>query len=119
MRSGSGQRGRVTKPSGLIVVTVHGPFSLAALTRSEELRRLLGLSDADARADLRLLRQVGHLFHPLPAGSDATDLSTRYGNAFCTEAWAEKSWGRFVDIVGFIPVRFWFVEDVLVMKPRR
>lgn len=111
---------RVTRRDGLILATTHGPYALAVLTRSDDHRRSLGLSDADARAALRELPAAGHLFRSLPASplTDATDLESSYGNAFLTERWAAENWGPCVQIVGMIPARFWFLQDVYVLRPR-
>ncbi|MBL8899948.1 MAG: class I SAM-dependent methyltransferase [Planctomycetes bacterium] len=111
---------RITRRDGLILATTHGPYALAVLTRSYDHQRALGMSDADGRAALRELPAAGHLFRPLPESplTDATDLESSYGNAFFTERWAAENWGSCVEIVGMIPARFWFLQDVYVLRPR-
>lgn len=111
---------RVCKPDGLILLTTHGAFALAATTRGAEHRSVLGITAAEARDYLRRLEAEHFLFHRArPEIVRASEgVEEEYGQTFFDDAFVRLQWRESVQLLGCVPVAHVFLQDVYVLRPK-
>ncbi len=109
---------RLCKPDGLIIVTTHGAFSLAAIVRLEELQESFGMTSARARELLRALhREEFHHFEMPDDVRRNIGVGDNYGQSFLTEAFVDREWSPFVEVLGCVPARLFRFQDVFALRP--
>lgn len=111
---------RVTRPDGLLLLTTHGAFALAAAARHPELQHLLEMTADEARSALRRLHRERFLHHSMSATTHRTadGVSTDYGQAFFGETFAQERWSEIAEVLGCVPVGMSLFQDYHVLRPR-
>lgn len=111
---------RVCKPGGLILISTHGAFALALISRSEEHQKGLFMERAQSVDFLRRLQREHFLFHAVP-----TDLvekldgpEAEYGQAFFNELFVREDWKPYVEVLGSVPVGLSLFQDFYALRPR-
>jgi len=110
---------RVCRPDGLILLTTHGAFALALISRSAEHQVGLNMKAGAAIDFLRRLTAERFLFHGVPAELIAKldGPEDDYGQAFFTERFVEELWSPYVELVGCVPVGLNLFQDFYALRP--
>ena len=111
---------RVCKPDGLILVTTHGPFALALISRSEEHQRGLLVPSDQAVDYLRRLPKEHFVFHAVPEDlvEKLDGPEPEYGQAFFTEGFVEREWSEHVEVLGCVPAALNLFQDFYALRPK-
>ena len=112
---------RVTRRDGLLLLTTHGTFALAACARHPHLQQLLEMTQEQARAALRALHRDRFVHVPIAARThaNADGVATDYGNAFFGERFVQEHWSSIAEVLGCVPVGLSLFQDYHVLRPRR
>ncbi len=112
---------RVTRRDGLLLVTTHGAFALAACARHVHLQNLLEMTADEARVALRNLHRdrFVHVGMPVATLRAAEGVAADYGQAFFSEQFVQERWSEFVEVLGCVPVALNLFQDFHVLRPRR
>jgi SAM-dependent methyltransferase len=112
---------RVCRPDGLVLLTSHGAFALAAIARCAEHQSVLGIDRERARGYLRRLEQEHFLFHTATEAvvRASEGVEAVYGQTFFDAAFVRGEWRDAVELLACIPVAHVFQQDVYVLRPRR
>jgi SAM-dependent methyltransferase len=112
---------RVTRRDGLLLLTTHGAFALAACARHAHLQQLLEMTPAQARAALRALHRDRFVHVEVAASTHAIadGVATDYGNAFFGERFVQERWSAVAEVLGCVPVGMSLFQDYHVLRPRR
>ena len=111
---------RVCKPDGLILVTTHGGFALALISRSAEHQKGLYMEASKAVDFLRRLGKERFLFHGVPEDlvEKLDGPEPEYGQAFFNERFVEEDWSEHVEMLGAVPVGLSLFQDFYALRPR-
>jgi SAM-dependent methyltransferase len=98
---------RIVRPGGIVLVTVHGPFRF-----EEDRNRAGGGVTADAVEEYE--RNGFTYVHALNDGI----LPDWYQNAFMQESYARRVYGRYFNVLDYIPQGMMGRQDVIMMQRR-
>ena len=107
--------GRILAPTGVLVLTVHGPFAhrrwLSALPQDDPATTEL------ARTSTEALKNKGVYFHVDDAW--AADFPDYYQSMFHAPWYIFQHWTRYFDIVSYIPRGSLAHQDMILLRHRR
>ena len=89
---------RVTRPGGLLVLTVHGRHALNRAEKEESFFRMLEITRGDLERAQSHVERHGIAYISQPAGHLDHDL---YGITFVTEDYVRRSWSSHFDVVRY------------------
>jgi SAM-dependent methyltransferase len=134
---------RVTRPGGILFLTVHGAQALDRACREQRIRDMLNMDElrfkkareAFARNEHGFVLQFGHLTtRPddtpnlpgriaqrllSPAGAKRSDTSFEYGIAFHPESYLRDHWSKWFDVLDYRHGAIHQFQDVVVLAPRK
>jgi SAM-dependent methyltransferase len=110
---------RVTRPGGLMLVSVCGSFALWVVMNSAEHQRFFDLDVDRASRHLAAFRSQPFLYYrERPAVlAQMPGVEADYGHTFIGPEYVQQQWAVQVELLGLIPGSLSLLQDILVLRP--